>query len=163
MVRMKGTYLRFRSVKSSGVNPLILRKRKIVSVGIRIVKQYTTPNTINLYCRGMIRRYENTNRIRNAMKGMENGVNIIEITLAVLIRFLSAIICCSIAIFLFLHYHSTVWIALCISKIRFSKTLFQLLRIFLFFHPLHNNFRWTNSGKHPPGKTSSGKLFKQTI
>ena len=113
MVRMKGTYLRFRSVKSSGVNPLILRKRKIVSVGIRIVKQYTTPNTINLYCRGMIRRYENTNRIRNAMKGMENGVNIIEITLAVLIRFLSAIICCSIAIFLFLHYHSTVWIALC--------------------------------------------------
>ena len=44
---------------------------------------------------------------------MENGVNIIEITLAVLIRFLSAIICCSIAIFLFLHYHSTVWIALC--------------------------------------------------
>ena len=103
---MKGMYLRFRSVRSSGLNPLILRKRKMVRVGIRIVKQYTTPSTISLYCRGMIRRYENTNRIRNAMKGMENGVNITEITLAVLIRVLSVIICCSTAISLFLHYHS---------------------------------------------------------
>ena len=41
-----------------------------------MVKQYTTPNTINLYCNGMMRRYENINRIRNARKGMENGVNI---------------------------------------------------------------------------------------
>ena len=88
-------YLLFRSTSSSGLKPLILRKMKIVSVGIRMVKQYTTPNTINLYCNGMMRRYENINRIRNARKGMENGVNIAEITFAVLIKVLSAIICSS--------------------------------------------------------------------
>ena len=65
------------------------------SIGSRMVKQYTTPNTINLYCNGMMRRYENINRIRNARKGMENGVNIAEITFAVLIKVLSAIICSS--------------------------------------------------------------------
>ena len=37
----------------------------------------------------------NINRIRNARKGMENGVNIAEITFAVLIKVLSAIICSS--------------------------------------------------------------------
>ena len=95
MVRIKGMYLLFRSTSSSGLKPLILRKMKIVSVGIRMVKQYTTPNTINLYCNGMMRRYENINRIRNARKGMENGVNIAEITFAVLIKVLSAIICSS--------------------------------------------------------------------
>ena len=88
-------YLLFRSTSSSGLKPLILRKMKIVSVGIKMVKQYTTPNTINLYCNGMMRRYENINRIRNARKGMENGVNIAEITFAVLIKVLSAIICSS--------------------------------------------------------------------
>ena len=109
MVRMNGTYLRFRSAKSPGPNPLILRKRKMVRVGIRIVKQYTTPSTINLYCSGMIRRYENTNRIRNATKGMENGVNITETALAALMRVLSVMICCcSMAISLVLHYHSFV-------------------------------------------------------
>ena len=61
-------YLLFRSTSSSGLKPLILRKMKIVSVGIRMVKQYTTPNTINLYCNGMMRRYENINRTRNARK-----------------------------------------------------------------------------------------------
>ena len=62
------------------------------------VRSWTTitpPNTINLYCKGMMRRYENINRIRNARKGMENGVNIAEITFAVLIKVLSAIICSS--------------------------------------------------------------------
>ena len=95
MVRIKGMYLLFRSTSSSGLKPLILRKMKIVSVGIRMVKQYTTPNTINLYCNGMMRRYENINRTRNARKGMENGVNTAEITFAVLIKVLSAIICSS--------------------------------------------------------------------
>ena len=81
----------------------------MVRVGIRIVKQYTTPSTINLYCSGMIRRYENTNRIRNATKGMENGVNITETALAALMRVLSVMICCcSMAISLVLHYHSFV-------------------------------------------------------
>ena len=88
-------YLLFRSTSYSGLKPLILRKMKIVSVGIRMVKQYTTPNTINLYCNGMMRRYENINRTRNARKGMENGVNTAEITFAVLIKVLSAIICSS--------------------------------------------------------------------
>ena len=95
MVRIKGMYLLFRSTSSSGLKPLILRKMKIVSVGIRMVKQYTTPNTINLYCNGMMRRYENINRTRKARKGMENGVNTAEITFAVLIKVLSAIICSS--------------------------------------------------------------------
>ena len=95
MVRIKGMYLLFRYTSSSGLKPLILRKMKIVSVGIRMVKQYTTPNTINLYCNGMMRRYENINRTRNARKGMENGVNTAEITFAVLIKVLSAIICSS--------------------------------------------------------------------
>ena len=44
---------------------------------------------------GMMRRYENINRTRKARKGMENGVNTAEITFAVLIKVLSAIICSS--------------------------------------------------------------------
>ena len=50
---------------------------------------------MSLYCNGMMRRYENINRTRKARKGMENGVNTAEITFAVLIKVLSAIICSS--------------------------------------------------------------------
>lgn len=60
-----------------------------------MVKQYTTPSTINLYCNGMMRRYEKMNRARKAKKGIENGVNTTEITFAVLIKVLSSIICSS--------------------------------------------------------------------
>ena len=95
IVSKNGIKRRLRSPKSSGLKPLILRNRKMVSVGIRIVKQYTTPSTISLYCIGMMRRYEKRNRIRNARNGMENGVNIADITRAVRIKVLSATICCS--------------------------------------------------------------------
>ena len=52
---------------------------------MRMVKQYTTPNTISLYWIGMMRRYENRNKIRNARKGMEIGVNTAFITRSVVI------------------------------------------------------------------------------
>jgi len=46
-----------------------------------------------------MRRYENKNKIRNATKGMENGVKMPDITWAVLINVLSAIICSSICFY----------------------------------------------------------------
>ena len=96
-------YLFFLSTRSSGLKPFILRKMKMVSVGIKMVKQYTTPSTINLYCSGMMRKYENINRIRKARKGIENGVKMAEITFAVRMRVLSAMICSS-TMFYFLNY-----------------------------------------------------------
>ena len=101
IVSRNGIKRRLRSPRSSGLKPLILRNRKMVSVGIRMVKQYTTPSTINLYCIGMMRRYEKRNRIRNARNGMENGVNIADITRAVRIKVLSATICCSSTILIY--------------------------------------------------------------
>ena len=71
----------------------------MVSVGMNMVKQYTTPSTISLYCSGMMCRYEKRNRIRNARKGMENGVKMAEIARDILIKVLSAMRCCSILCF----------------------------------------------------------------
>jgi hypothetical protein len=69
----------------------------MVSVGIKMVKQYTTPSTISLYAKGIMFRYENRNKIRKATNGIENGVKTAETIRAVLINVLSAIICSSIS------------------------------------------------------------------